>query len=95
MIKIVINYELGGQVDLMIEGELFAVGALADAFYANHGETKIDSITINPNAEALEPTREYPYPEGPHMVLGPQIFASEDENTINWKGRNYVPQETT
>ena len=35
----------------------------------------------------------YPYDEGGVTVLGPEIFASEDGEVINWQGRNYIPQE--
>lgn len=34
----------------------------------------------------------YPRAEGDVTVLGPEIFASQDERVINWKGRNYTPQ---
>jgi hypothetical protein len=31
----------------------------------------------------------YPYEEGNVIVLGPEIFASNDRNVICWKGNNY------
>jgi len=48
------------------------------------------TITV-PAAEA--PThRQYPQQDGDVTVLGPEIFASADEQVISWRGRNYVPQ---
>lgn len=35
---------------------------------------------------------EYPYVDGPTVVLGPEIFASADGTVICWKGVNYIPQ---
>ena len=34
----------------------------------------------------------YPRAEGDTVVLGPEIFASADGETICWKGVNYVKQ---
>lgn len=34
----------------------------------------------------------FPHRSGNFTVLGPEIFASDDEQVICWKGRNYVPQ---
>lgn len=35
------------------------------------------------------PPKDYPYQDGDTLVLGPEIFASMDEKTVAWKGRNY------
>lgn len=32
---------------------------------------------------------DYPYPDGDVLVLGPEVFASEDEGWICWRGQNY------
>ena len=37
----------------------------------------------------------FPHQDGPFIVLGPDIFASEDGKVICWKGENYVPQEAS
>lgn len=36
--------------------------------------------------------RQYPYQDGDVTVLGPEVFASDDGQTISWKGVNYVLQ---
>lgn len=38
------------------------------------------------------PTPEYPYLDGDTVVLGPEIFASQDGSVVCWKGDNYVEQ---
>lgn len=40
----------------------------------------------------------YPYPDGDVIVLGPEVFVSNDGDVICWKGENYTrqtPAETT
>ncbi|GAP46882.1 hypothetical protein [Streptomyces azureus] len=32
----------------------------------------------------------YPYQDGDVTVLGPEVFASPDGETISWKGENYT-----
>lgn len=39
--------------------------------------------------------RQYPYQDGDVTVLGPEVFASADGQTISWKGVNYVLQPAT
>lgn len=34
----------------------------------------------------------YPYVNGDVVVLGPEIFVSNDGKVICWKGKNYVAQ---
>jgi hypothetical protein len=43
--------------------------------------------------EPLSPTKRYPYYDGEHLILGPEVFASSDEKVIAWKGVNYYRQE--
>lgn len=31
----------------------------------------------------------YPYRDGDHAVLGPEVIASADGQTISWQGANY------
>jgi hypothetical protein len=38
------------------------------------------------------PSRTFPYRDGDVTVLGPEIFASNDESTICWRGETYVRQ---
>ena len=38
------------------------------------------------------PRTRYPYWDANVQVLGPEIFASEDRETISWRGENYVKQ---
>lgn len=35
----------------------------------------------------------YPYRNGDVLVLGPEIFVDQDNETINWKGVNYTPMQ--
>jgi hypothetical protein len=37
--------------------------------------------------------RTYPYPDGNVLVLGPEVFVSDDERVICWQGVNYVRQD--
>lgn len=37
-------------------------------------------------------TTRYPHPDGDLTVLGPETFASKDQQVICWKGDNYVRQ---
>lgn len=46
------------------------------------GEAKLEKL--------MEMNRAYPYEDGDHTVLGPEIFT--DGTVISWRGENYVPQ---
>lgn len=37
---------------------------------------------------------EYPREEGDFIIIGPECFATKDGSVLNWKGVNYVPQNT-
>lgn len=41
-----------------------------------------------------ESARPYPYDEGDVTVLGPECFVAQDGSVLNWRGSNYVLQET-
>lgn len=46
-----------------------------------------------PNMERYMGQKKYPYADGDTLVLGPGVFVSDDGMVINWKGKNYTPQE--
>ncbi len=35
----------------------------------------------------------YPYTEGDHLILGPEIFTDLEGKVICWKGVNYIKQK--
>jgi hypothetical protein len=45
-------------------------------------------------AELRTDDKRYPRPDGNITVLGPEVFASADGNTISWRGEIYSRQET-
>ncbi|MEU9444627.1 hypothetical protein AB0D42_27850 [Streptomyces sp. NPDC048304] len=54
-----------------------------------HYEALADAVL----AELHTGDKRYPRPDGDVTVLGPEVFASADGNTISWRGDNYTRQE--
>lgn len=54
----------------------------------------LDEILDNWDIEVKEeePQREYPYKDGPTIVLGPEVFLSEDGQVVCYQGVNYQLQ---
>ncbi len=36
---------------------------------------------------------DYPYQDGDAVVLGPEVFASQNGDVLCWRGQNYVRQQ--
>jgi hypothetical protein len=60
-----------------------------DAFWCPEGH----DLTATPVTQEYALPVVYPRVDGPHLVLGPEVFASSDRATISWRGRNFVSQE--
>lgn len=43
----------------------------------------------------MEAAGAFPYKEGDSIVLGPEVFVTQDGSVLNWRGQNYVPQIET
>lgn len=41
----------------------------------------------------MAPSPQYPHQDGDVTVLGPELIASADGQTIGWRGENYVRQD--
>jgi hypothetical protein len=66
---------------------------LADAPVATIAACALAVVLDDPQVTITDqPPKDYPYTDGPVLVLGPGVIATPDRSVINWKGENYVVQ---
>lgn len=67
-------------------------GTVDDRRYA---ETLVGIQLSSHGFKRAQFTFEYPYPDGDTTVLGPEVFAADDESVISWRGENYYRSANT
>jgi hypothetical protein len=94
MAQYTINY-LTGDVETIEADSVEYDGVARD--YTFHGPDDRGVIALAPAANVRSIHRSdgsssavYPYKDGDVTVLGPEVFASLDGETISWKGEHYT-----